>query len=822
MRMFARAVGVLNMLLPLVALLGWLVDFESMCSVVPGMTPMNPVTAICFLLSGTSLVLLTHGKWENQRRWSAVPLVIIGGARLVQNMLGVRIAMDTLVFHGKLHGNTMAINTAINFVLLGLSLCLRDGRRSRQLVMRVLTIAAAVISMLAITGYAFNMGLFYTVPHATIPMALNTAVCFLLLAVGVLCARPDQEPMATVMSDTGGAVLARRLLPAAVLIPFLLGLLSFAGHQRKYFDANFAISLTVVFDIVIFSSLVWATARWLHAAELRRREAENSARQLEKRYHAVIEQAAEGIYLTDVKTRTILEANHAFSRLLGYLPSEAKGADIHQLVADSAENIDAQIQKIIAAGAPVLSERQYRHRDGSVVDMQVSSTVIDDAQGKVLCTVVRDITERKRAEAALRSSELRSRLIVDTANDAFVAMDVEGNIIEWNRQAEVTFGWRRSDAIGRPLVDTIIPPQYREAHTRGLAKYFETGEGPVLNNRIEITAIRHDGEEFPIEMTIAPIEIDKRLFFSAFVHDITTRNRVRAQLQEHNKLLAEAADSERKAHAALKDAQTALVQTEKLAGLGQMVAGVAHEINNPLAFVSNNVAVLQRDLSGIRELLALYAKVNGSLLALQPDLATQIAELTERLDLTYSLDNLTDLLARSRDGLRRIQQIVKDLRDFARLDEGDFHEVDLNAGLESTVNIILGRAKKHQVRIETDLAPLPPVSCYPAKINQVVMNLLANAIDASPEGGVVKLRTWRQGEEVAVEVSDTGPGVPEAIREKIFDPFFTTKPQGSGTGLGLSISYGIVQEHGGRIELGTTAEGGAQVTVHIPFRRFKK
>ncbi len=521
--------------------------------------------------------------------------------------------------------------------------------------------------------------------------------------------------MATAISDTAGAALARRLLPAAIFIPFVFGLAAFTGHQRGRFDTNFAISLLVVCDIVVFSLLVWFTARWLHGAELQRREVELTARHAEQRYHSVIEQAAEGIYLTEVKSKTIVDVNLAFLRLLGYSPLEAQGSSVYRIVADSPEQIDAQIQKVIAAGAPVLGERQYRRKDGSIVDVQVSSAVIDDASGQVLCTVVRDITERKRAEAALRSSELRSRLIVDTANDAFVAMDIEGRIIEWNRQAEVTFGWSRDEAIGRVLADTVIPPQYREAHHHGLAKYLETGEGPLLNNRIEITAVRRDGEEFPVEMTIAPIELDNRLFFSAFVHDITARKRDQAQLLEQNTQLEQSARSEREAHAALKQAQTALVQTEKLAGLGQMVAGVAHEINNPLAFVSNNVAVLQRDLGGIRELIGLYQQVNGSLSTMQPELSAKIQELTDRLDLTYSLDNLGDLLVRSREGLRRIHQIVKDLRDFARLDEGDFHEVDLNSGLESTVNIILGRAKKNQVLIETSLAPFLPSVAIPPR-----------------------------------------------------------------------------------------------------------
>jgi signal transduction histidine kinase len=261
------------------------------------------------------------------------------------------------------------------------------------------------------------------------------------------------------------------------------------------------------------------------------------------------------------------------------------------------------------------------------------------------------------------------------------------------------------------------------------------------------------------------------------------------------------------------------VQSEKLAGLGQMVAGVAHEINNPLAFVGNNVAVMQRDVGGIRKLLELYKQADGSVPA---DLRQRITELEEQIDLNYTLENLEGLFARSREGLRRIQQIVKDLRDFARLDESDLSECDLNAGITSTLNIIQGHAKRKQVRLVTDLAPLPPVTCYPAKINQVIMNLVGNAIDASHDEGEVTIRSRADGANVILEVKDNGTGIPQAIREKIFDPFFTTKPQGEGTGLGLSISYGIVHDHGGEIEVESEVGKGSLFRVTLPVKAVKQ
>ena len=202
-----------------------------------------------------------------------------------------------------------------------------------------------------------------------------------------------------------------------------------------------------------------------------------------------------------------------------------------------------------------------------------------------------------------------------------------------------------------------------------------------------------------------------------------------------------------------------------------------------------------------------------------PELSVEIAEAAEEMDLEYALEHLEGLTARARDGLGRIRRIVKDLRDFARLDEGEMDDADLKAGLVSTVEIVAGLARDHDIEIVTDLAPLPAVACSPGKINQVVLNLMINAVDASRPGGKVTLRARPHGSDgVTIDVIDEGVGIPPEIRGRIFDPFFTTKPVGQGTGLGLSISYGIVQDHGGRIDVESAPGEGSTFTVHLPLK----
>ncbi len=435
---------------------------------------------------------------------------------------------------------------------------------------------------------------------------------------------------------------------------------------------------------------------------------------------------------------------------------------------------------------------------------------------RVLSTDLETLSDqRNEVERALRETEAIYHSLVETLPQSILRKDTEGRF---------TFANQRFCAeLGRPFSEIIGKTDYDFFPDELAAKYRADDQRVIETGRILDVVEKHitpQGDTLYVQVMKTPLLAPdgETLGVQGIFWDVSARIQAEEQLREKNVELEELARSEHQAHEALKQAQSLLVQNEKLASLGHLVAGVAHEINNPLSFVSNNVAVIERDLRDLLFLIKLYRQVSESAQESESNLLEEIEEVSARIDLDYCVENFPRLMERTREGLRRIERIVKELRLFARVDEGDWNEVDLNPGIESSINMVKGYARKKGVNIVMDLGALPAIRCRAARIHQVILNLLTNAVDACDENGQVTVRTETEPDAlgVRVDIDDNGCGVSPEIRDRIFDPFFTTKPLGQGTGLGLSISYGIVREHHGLIEVQSTVGHGTCFSVHLP------
>ncbi len=269
----------------------------------------------------------------------------------------------------------------------------------------------------------------------------------------------------------------------------------------------------------------------------------------------------------------------------------------------------------------------------------------------------------------------------------------------------------------------------------------------------------------------------------------------------------------------LEQAHNQLLQSEKLASIGQLAAGVAHEINNPIGFVNSNLGSLRGYVEQLLGLIALYEQGQESLAAM-PALRERIEQLRRTSEIEFLKEDVRQLIDESIEGTSRVRRIVQDLRDFSRVDSPDWQWADLHAGLESTLNVVWNEIK-FKAEVVREYGDLPEVECLPSQLNQVFMNILVNAAQAIPERGTITLRSGRNGEMVWISISDTGAGMAPEMQAKIFDPFFTTKPVGKGTGLGLSLSYGIIARHGGSVEVDSEVGRGTTFTLRLPIRQPK-
>jgi PAS domain S-box-containing protein len=580
-------------------------------------------------------------------------------------------------------------------------------------------------------------------------------------------AEPPRELSRTVPVVFGGQTWTLHLATLPAFHPL-------AERLVPYWVLGSGLLISILAFVITLLQTRALTAARRFGAELQ--VAERRLRRANERFELAASAVGSAIYDWNLEHGTVAWTQ-GLTQMGGYRLDEAEPTYAwwsERIHPDDRPRVEERFQAAAASGDDFEAEYRFRGRDGHYLDVLDRGRFVRDAAGRAVRVVgsMADVSERKRGESVLRDSEARHRAVLETAADAFVGMDHEGRVIEFNPAAERMFGYARADVIGREVAEVIVPPSFRDAHRRGLARYLATGEHTLLGGRIEVTARRADGTEFPVEVTVTVVRMEGPPAFNAYIRDLTEQKR---------------------ADAARSSLEMQLQQAQKMEAVGRLAGGVAHDFNNLLTVISGRAHMLMSRLKP------------GEPMHRDVDLIQKTSQRAVALT--------SQLLAFSRKQV--VQPRVLELGPLVA-DLVPMLQRMIGEDIELTVEPARGTG-----RVKVD----------PSQMQQVLMNLAVNARDAMPNGGRISLSirdvevdeatalhqtNLPPGPYVALAVGDTGTGMSAETAAHIFEPFFTTKERGKGTGLGLSTVYGIVEQSRGHIQVQSELGRGTTFTIHLP------
>jgi two-component system, NtrC family, sensor kinase len=580
-----------------------------------------------------------------------------------------------------------------------------------------------------------------------------------------------------------------------------------------------------------------------------RKQAEEALRESERRFRAIFDSMFQFIGLLK-PDGTLLEANQTALEFAGLQLADVTGRPFWEirwwsLSLQTQERLKAAIA-LAAAGEFVRYEVDVLGAGDRVVTIDFSIKPFKDESGQVVLLIPegRDISDKKQAEKALRESEQRFRATFAQAAVGIAHVNLEGQFLRINQKFCSLVGYTHDEMLVRTLQDITHPDDLDadldfvrqmlsgQIQMYSLEKRYITRRGEIVWVNLTVSLRRRSSGEPKYFILVVQDISDKKHAEEALRH---SESELRAKNQELQQTLRQ-----------LQQTQAQLIQNEKMASLGQMVAGIAHEINNPISFIYGNVSYAQQYAYDLLNLVQLYGKHYS-------DPVPEIQNELSALDLNFLEQDFPKLLHSMQEGANRIREIVLSLRNFSRLDEADLKKVNIHEGIDNTLLILQHRLKEHsyhrEIQVRKEYGLLPLVECYAGPLNQVFMNLFSNAIDAlehQPAPRVITISTSvgmrEKGNQEAAEqhrelhsitpkpscspqyivirIADNGPGIPEEVKKHIFDPFFTTKPVGVGTGLGLSISHSIVVEkHSGQLACISTPGQGTEFIIELPVQQ---
>jgi two-component system cell cycle sensor histidine kinase/response regulator CckA len=766
LRKFARLCAAAAIAIGVLAFAGWLLGVRALMQVLPGQVAMVPNTAVGFLLVGLALWLRASRAGRlpvPASRAAAAAAGVLGLLNLVEYVSGKNLGIDELLFRDpagltSVFPGRMAVVTAVAFVALALALLTLDLRWAPW-TSDGLALLPGVLAMVSLTGYTYGVrSLSWTGIYKG--MAIHAALAFLVLTVGVLLVHAGGLSRLLV-SDTAGGVLARRILPVALLAPLLLGWLWIEGQQLGLYGPEVGRALTAVSDAIILTVILLGTAAALMRADERRRSSEEALRTVEEQYRLLFESSPQPMWVVNRETLRYLAVNDAAIEHYGYSRDEFLSMNIGQI--RSAEDFVAVRQAIPKEKAGLEKMGVWRHlkKNGTLIHVDITTHTLTFAGQSAWLVLAYDVTDRLRADEELAKRELYFRSLIEHSLDITAVLAPAGELRYASPSTERILGYPPADSAGLNAFD-LIHPDDRSLAEGKFRRSFETG---TKFEQVELRLRHRDGSWRTLSFIGRPLPPEtgmRGLIINA--RDLTERQQLETQLRV----------------------------AQKMEGIGRLAGGIAHDFNNLLTAILGYAELMESQLedeslkSELREI-----RLAGERAAA---LTRQLLAFSRKQVLQPRILNLNAVVSEMEKLLRRL--IGEDVELTTRLDPA----------LES-VKADPGQLEQVLMNLAVNARDAMPEG---GTLTIETANTVLDAGFTTAHPGA------RSGEYAILTVADTGIGMSDEVRSHAFEPFFTTKEHGKGTGLGLATAYGIVKQSDGYITVDSEPGRGTTFRIYFP------
>ena len=748
LKTFSEFTGIIIVIIGVIVLIGWAFNISILKSASPGFSTIKSNVGLAFIFIGFSLWLQqTNRINQNNKRIAqilALATALIGLLTLIEYLSGVNLGIDQILFKeaaGALNTsspNRMAFGSALSLFIAGIALLLIEVKSIRDYELaQILAIIGALISLLALIGYAYGSSALYHIPQYT-AMALYAALALSLLFIGILFARPDSGTMSIITSKSLGGIIARRLIPVVIVIPFILGLLWQLGVKANLYDQAFGYALFAFSTIIFLILLLWNTIIPIHRIDNQRKKIQEALK-LSSIYNRSLIEANIDPLVTIGPDGKITDVNNSTETVTGFQRDEIIGTDFSDYFTES-EKARKGYKQVFQEGFVRNYPLNIQNKNGHTTPVLYNASVYRDEDGEVIgvFAAARDITERKKAGRELKLAVKYNRSLIDASLDPLVTIGPDGKITDVNNSTEAVTGYSREQIIGTDFSDYFTEPEMAK---EGYQKVFR--EGFVRDYELKIK--HKNGHITPVLYNASVYHDDNGEVIGVFAaaRDITERKKAEEMLKLN---ISELARSN--------------------AELEQFAYVSSHDLQEPLRMIGSYLQLLERRYQG-------------------------------QLD-----DKADKYIHFAVDGAARMQHLINDLLEFSRVTTRakELEVTDVESVYNQVLINLEVSIKENNVVITHD--PLPVVMADDIQLTQVFQNLISNAIKFRGEDDPkIHIGVVRKSDQWLFSVLDNGIGIDSKHKDRIFEVFkrLHKRRDYPGTGIGLSICKKIIERHGGNI-----------------------